>query len=317
MNIDLKKRINTKIENDPTGQILHLLQMKSIFYTRSELTHPWGIQMPPIENSMMFHLVVSGSLVVTVNSKQEKLSTGDFIIVPHGEGHVIKSETGVKATQLEELPLKYITDRYETLSFGGSGELCELICGAVTFDHPVASRLVNLLPHYITIKSNRSNLASSIQTLMQLLAIETKRMSVGGEAVITRLADIIVIQAIREYLNSQDELDVSWLNALKDKRIGNALALLHEFPGNDWSLDLLANKVNMSRTSFALLFKKLVGNTPIEYLTDWRMSVAYKKLLQTNDKILIIAMELGYKSESSFSRTFKKLKGISPGEVRK
>jgi len=317
MPLDITKRIDTHIENDPTGQILHLLQMKSVFYTRADLTHPWGIEMPPIKNSMMFHLAVSGSFVATVNSEQETLSTGDFIIVPHGEGHNIKSQTSVKATRLEDLPIKQVTERYETLEFGGDGELCELICGAITFDHPVADRLVSLLPNYIFIQSSKSDLASTLRTLMHLLAIETKRMSIGGEAVITRLADIVVIQAIREYLSSHNELDVSWLNALKDNRIGNALALLHEKPGTNWSLDTIAKSVNMSRTTFAQLFKKLVGNTPIEYLTDWRMSVAYQRLLQTNDKILTIAMDLGYKSESAFSRAFKKLRGLSPSEVRK
>lgn len=317
MVIDIEKRIDTQIENDPTGQILHLLQMKSVFYTRADLTHPWGIEMPPIKNSMMFHLVVSGSFVATVDSKQEILSTGDFIIVPHGEGHNIKSQPDVKSTRLEDLPLKHVTERYETLTFGGNGELCELICGAVTFDHPVAGRLVDLLPDYIFIQSSKSDLANTIRTLMQLLVVETRQMSIGGEAVITRLADIVVIQAIREYLSNDDELDVSWLNALKDKRIGKALALVHENPGDDWSLNTLAKNVNMSRTSFAQQFKKLVGSTPIEYLTDWRMSVAYQRLLQTNDKILNIALDLGYKSESSFSRAFKKLKDLSPGEVRK
>ena len=201
--------------------------------------------------------------------------------------------------------------------FGGEGELCELVCGAATFDHPVAARLANLLPDYIYIRSSRSNFAGILRTLMQLLAFETSQMSIGGEAVITRLADIVVIQAIREYLSSHNELDIGWLNALRDKQIGKALALLHENPGTDWSLVTLAKSVNMSRTSFAQLFRKLVGTTPIEYLSDWRMSVAYKRLMQSSDKVLNIALDLGYKSESSFSRAFKKIKGISPGEVRK
>ena len=317
MALDIKKRFESRIGNDPSGQILHLLQMKSVFYTRADLQHPWGIEMPSINNSMMFHLVVSGTFLTRINSKEVKLSAGDFIIIPHGEGHEIKSQTGVAMTQLEDLPIAYVTECYETLSFGGNGDLCELICGAVTFDHPVSGRLIDILPDYIYIESAKSDLTNSLRTLMQLLAEETRQMSIGGEAVITRLADIVVIQALREYLSSQDELDVGWLNALKDKRIGKSLALMHEFPGHNWSVAELAEKVNMSRTSFAQLFRKLVGNTPIEYLTEWRMTVAYKSLLQSDDKILNIALDLGYKSESSFSRAFKKLKGLSPGEVRK
>ena len=117
MTLDIKKRIDTKIENDPIGQVLLLLQMKSVFYTRADLTHPWGIEMPPIENSIMFHLVVSGEFIATVKSKQEILSAGDFIIIPHGEDHEIKSQVRVKLTRLEDLPIKHVTERYETLSF--------------------------------------------------------------------------------------------------------------------------------------------------------------------------------------------------------
>jgi len=317
MNQNIGNRIDTKIQSDTFGQVFHLLKMKSVFYTCAELKHPWGIEMPPIENSMMFHLVISGSFIATVKGVEKKLTEGDFIIIPNGEGHLTKSESDVKVTQLKDLPFVSVTELYETLSFGGEGELCELVCGAVTFDHPIASQLVELLPDYIIADSKKSEQASSLQTLMKLLAIETKQLSVGGEAVITRLADIVVIQAIREYMSSHNELDASWLSALKDKRIGAALALIHEKPGTDWSLAKLAEKVNMSRTSFAQLFKSLVGNTPIDYLTDWRMSIAYNRLLQTNDKMLSIALDLGYQSESSFSRAFKKYKGYPPGDVRK
>ncbi len=317
MSLDIDKRIDTPIENDKVGQVLHLLQMKSMFYTKAQLRHPWGITMPVIPNSMMFHLVISGACTARIHSHEERLIAGDFIIIPHGQGHQIESGAGVKSTLLSDLPIIEVTERYEILDFGGGGELCELICGAVTFDHPIASRLIQILPDYIYIESSKSNLANTLRTLMQLLAMETMQMDIGGEAVITRLADIVVIQTLREYLTNNNQFQANWISALKDKRIGKALALIHQQPGHDWSLLELAEKVNMSRTSFAQKFRNLVGHTPIEYLTDWRMSVAYNRLIKTNENILNIALDLGYKSESSFSRAFKRIKDSSPSDVRK
>ncbi len=117
----------------------------------------------------------------------------------------------------------------------------------------------------------------------------------GAEAVISRLADILVIAAMRQYLSELDDSQTGWLNALEDERIGKSLKLLHDQPARHWSLEELATAVGMSRTSFATQFKKLVGNTPMDYLTEWRMSLAYSSLQLTKDTMLSIALDIGYR----------------------
>ena len=127
----------------------------------------------------------------------------------------------------------------------------------------------------------------------------------------------MVIAAMRQHLENVNEEEIGWLGALADDRIGNALRLLHDQPAKHWSLEELASAIGMSRTSFAQLFKRLVGNTPMDYLTEWRMSLAYSKLQLSKDSVLAIALDIGYQSEAAFSRAFKKAIGKSPGEVRK
>jgi len=122
---------------------------------------------------------------------------------------------------------------------------------------------------------------------------------------------------MRQYLLELSDEKMGWLGALEDDRIGNALRIIHETPDHHWSLEEIAQKVGMSRTSFAQQFKRLVGNTPMEYLTEWRMSLAYSKLQLSKDSILAIALDIGYQSEAAFSRAFKKVIGQSPNEIRK
>jgi len=317
MNFNVSERLQTKIEHDPLNHVMHLLQMKSVFYTNATFTEPWGLEIPVIPHSMMFHLVVKGQMIVEVDDEKLNLSEGDFIIVPHGNGHIVRSDGTPIIRALEDVPLVCVTERYETLAFGGNGNECKLICGAVSFDHPIADRLASLLPKIMFVGAHKSHLSDTLKSLLGMLADETQRIDIGGEAVITRLADVIIIKIIRDYLLNEADQNVGWYKAIKDPRIGRAIALIHEQPGEDWSLDVLASEAGMSRTAFAGLFKELVGDSPIDYLTNWRMSVAYKKLQMTDEPIISLCMDLGYKSEASFARAFKKIIGDAPGRVRK
>ena len=236
---------------------------------------------------------------------------------PKGEGHSLTDGLSTDFTHLSELPIIAVTERFETLDFGGGGSKTEMVCGVLLFQHPLAIKLLDILPSQIVIRCEEASSLNIIENISQLLESESKTIGVGAEAVIARLSDIMVVQAMRQYLNSLDDNQLGWLAALNDKRIGNALKLIHADPSKHWSLEELGREVGMSRTSFAQQFKQLVGNTPIEYLTEWRMSLAYSKLQLSEDSILAIALDVGYQSEAAFSRAFKKIIGKSPNEIRK
>lgn len=185
------------------------------------------------------------------------------------------------------------------------------------FQHPLAIKLLGILPPFIEIHPDSEDSVSIVTSVAELLKLESQSVSVGAEAVISRLADILVIAAMRQYLSRLDDAQTGWLTALEDDRIGKSLKLIHDHPDRHWSLEELATAVGMSRTSFATQFRKLVGNTPMDYLTEWRMSLAYSSLQLTKDTVLSIALDIGYQSEAAFSRAFKKVIGKSPLEVRK
>ena len=317
MSFDYKKRAATQIADHPVGKLLDSLRMESAFYTRSRLTRPWGIAMPPMPNCMMYHIVLEGTAEFRVEDSVFSLDEGDFVLFPGGDGHVLSDGECKTITPLTELPIESVTERYETLDFGGGGEAGRMVCGAMLFQHPLAIKLLGILPPFIRIHPDSEDSVSIVTSVAELLKSESQSVSVGAEAVISRLADILVIAAMRQYLSGLDDSQTGWLTALEDDRIGKSLKLIHDQPDRHWSLEELATAVGMSRTSFAMQFKKLVGNTPMDYLTEWRMSLAYSSLQLTKDTVLSIALDIGYQSEAAFSRAFKKVIGKSPMEVRK
>ncbi|HET9601446.1 MAG TPA: cupin domain-containing protein, partial [Acidimicrobiales bacterium] len=139
---------------DPLGEALHVLRMSGTFYCRSELTAPWGLDLPPDPESMWFHVVSAGRCWLEVDGDEPRqLEPGDFALVPHGQGHLLLSEPGAPAPRVDELDYDYASDRYAILRYGGDGGTpTSIVCGTVRFGHPAARNLVALLPRTIVIE---------------------------------------------------------------------------------------------------------------------------------------------------------------------
>src|SRR5262245_56212429 len=306
------------VVNDPLGEALHFLRMSGVFYCRSEFTAPWALDLPAFDDCLMFHVVTAGRCVLNVKGSEDHvLQRGDFVLVPHGAGHRLASKSGVRGAKLFDLPREHVSDRYEILRHGGGGAPITVICGVVRFDHPSANRLVTLLPKVIAVDASSSPEVEWIQSTLRLMAVEAKQRRPGGETVITRLADILVIQAIRSWIASDPAAQTGWLGALQDKQIGHAIALVHREPARSWTVESLADQVAMSRSAFAARFTDLVGEPAMRYVARWRMHVALTWLKDEDAPVSEMASRLGYESEAAFSRAFKRFLGFSPGAVRR
>jgi AraC-like DNA-binding protein len=303
---------------DPLGEALHFLRMNGAFYCRSELTAPWGLTMPPMPGYLWFHVVTSGRLWLETGVDDAGwIGPGELALVPHGEGHVLRSEAGAPAPGILELERELVSDRYEILRHGVGGAPTGLMCGAVRFEHPAARNLIEILPKTIHIEASSSPRLEWMQSLLRLMAAEAAELRPGGEAVITRLGDILVIQAIRAWMESDPAAQTGWLGALQDPQIGRAISLIHRDPARDWTVASLADELAMSRSAFAARFTDLVGEPVMRYVARWRMHVAVAALKGEGATVGELADRLGYRSEAAFGRAFKRVIGISPGAVRK
>ena len=151
---------------------------------------------------------------------------------------------------------------------------------------------------------------------LDLLAEEVAGRAVGSEAVISRLCDVLVIQTIRHWMTSGDATGSRWLTAMGDPQIGPALVALHATPGEPWTVGSLASRAAMSRSAFAARFRELLGQPVMSYLTELRMQLAVTLLHRRDQTISDVAIAVGYESDASFSRTFKRHLGTTPHQVR-
>jgi AraC-like DNA-binding protein len=302
---------------DPLGEALHFLRMSGSLYCCSELTAPWAIDMPVFEDSLMFHAMVSGECGLSVPGlPARRLRPGELVLLPPGEGHTLYSDPGVPAARLFDLPRQALSDRHEILRHGGGGAATHAVCGLVRFEHPAAYRLVSLLPRLLCLDADDPEQVAWRLRTLRLMATEAAALRPGGEMIITRLADLLVLQAIRSWMASDPAAQTGWLGALQDKQIGRALALIHRDPARAWTVASLAAEVAMSRSAFAGRFSARVGEPAMQYLARWRMHLALARLQEDDLPLAELASRHGYQSEAAFSRAFKRVVGVSPGLAR-
>ncbi|WCN11393.1 helix-turn-helix domain-containing protein [Marinomonas mediterranea] len=298
---------------DLLGEALYQLRLDGSLYCQSELTAPWGIQMPEFEGNMMFHIVTHGECLLKVEGAAEVLlKAGSFVLLPHGKGHCILSPDASEVVPLFDIEVEQLNERYEIMKHGEGGALTRLTCGVVSFNHVIGARLLSQLPSIIHLEE--MSLAQNVwlQSTLSFIAAEAEQAKVGGETIMSHLADILVIQAIRHWIIGSKEAEQGWLGALRDPKIGKALKAVHRSPAEPWSVESLASEAGMSRSGFSARFTQVVGVSVKQYLTEWRMNIAKSKLKNTAITLGELSESLGYQSEAAFSRAYKRIMGVSP-----
>lgn len=283
------------------------------FYCPSYLREPWGLTLPPMPNCVWFHAMASGNCTLEVGSLRLDVRAGDFVLVPHGTGHRISAGAPTNHPLVTELPHDERTDDFAVLHHGGDGALTEAVCGGLRLEHPMSRRILDSLPPVVHVPSARH---SPLSATLDLLALEVHARAIGSEAVVSRLCDIVVIQAIREWLASGDCTRSPWLAGMSDPSIGPALAAIHADPAGSWTVAGLAELAAMSRSAFAARFRQLVDRPVMDYVSDVRMQHALDLLHRGDLTVSQIASAVGYESDPAFGRAFKRYCGISPGEAR-
>ena len=293
-------------------ETLRFVQMSGMFYCPSELTEPWGLTLPPTPDCVWFHVVTAGAGTVAVDSgERTTMRTGDLVLVPHGTGHSAFGAEPAPTPSVFDLPHEYESEHYGVLRHGGGGALTRVVCGGVRFEHPAARQLVGALPPIIKIEYTPGTPNDWMRSTLDLLADETLHPRPGSHAVVSRLCDVLVIQAIRAWIERDPAAQTGWLGALRDPQIGRVIAALHADPGRVWTLRAMAAEASMSRSAFAARFTALVGEPAMQYVTRWRMHVALD-LLQRGGTVAAVARDVGYDSEAAFSRAFRRTMGSPP-----
>ena len=302
---------------DPLGEALHLLRLTGTLYCRSELTAPWSIDVPALDGLMALLVVTAGEAVLEVEGEPPRtLRPRGLTLIPHGTPHRVHSGPGhPAATPLFDIPVERVSERYELLRHGGGGALTRVTYCVLRCDHVPARRLVAQLPPVLQVDGWDDD-GGWLHSTLQLIAAEATALRPGGETVLTRLADVLVVQAIRGWLDTAPEARQGWLAALRDEHVGRALTAMHRAPEAPWSVESLAREAAMSRSAFSARFTALLGEPVMQYVTRWRMQLAHAHLQQSPEPLSQVAHRFGYASEAAFSRAFSRTFGVPPGAVR-
>ncbi len=298
---------------DVLADVLAVTRFSNTALCQEAFTSPWGIFFEPAKRAT-FHIVSRGScwLMPGNGDKPIHMTPGDVVLVASGKGHALADtlETPVKHF------LEVINKNCSLDSATDNSTL--LFCGGYYFEQDGPHPLLSLLPHVIYLPADEAHANDDLQSLVRLMMRERCRSqsAPGSTAVITRLMDVLFVFIVRAWLETQPDVGAGWLGALRDPFIGKALSLVHESPQQRWTVDSLAKEVSLSRAAFAKRFSKLVGEAPVTYLRRWRMDLASRLLKESSDAIAAIAAQVGYESETTFSKTFRQSRGISPGRYR-
>lgn len=303
--------------SDPLGEVLQLLQLNGVLYCSAELSDPWGIEIPELPGVMNVEVVTSGHCWIELDGQPPLfMPEGSLALIPRGKRHKLLSNPGDRTTRLEDIPVERAGDRFEIMNFGGGGRLTQVTYYGVRFDPYLAERLIQLLPEILQLRTYETD-GGWLNSTIRFISQEAQQRLPGSETVITRLADILVIQAIRTWIESVRDEERGWIAALHDNQIGKAMTLIHRQPEHDWRVASLAREIGMSRSGFSARFTDLMGESVLQYLTALRMQLAHRELLQSADTLATIAERVGYHSEPAFNRAFKRVIGEPPGAVRK
>ena len=297
---------------DALTDILRSIRLQSAVYFEESFCAPWGMEMGD-SGFGQFHMVIRGNCWLGVEGVGDvtPLSGGDVVLLPFGKPHWLADQLNspkipggeVYQAHLEGKPI-----------LKGDGIPATLICGHYEFDRDSAHPFLKDLPEMILLRG--TEVSGDLETVVKLISSEMNSKKPGSEALVHKLAEVLFVQIVRSYSMTRSS-KVGFLNALQDEKINRALSLVHRTPESKWTLENLAHQIGMSRTSFANRFRELVGDTPIQYITDLRLQKSRELLTTTRLPISGVCERVGYGSEAAFIRAFKRSFNLSPGTYRR
>lgn len=290
--------------------------------SRIECRSPWAVRTKGMP-AAIFHAVASGRARLSLEgslSSTVELGTGEVALLAHGQAHRIEHVEHVPATPTDVASLAPIDAGAAIRSYacGGSGEPTRIICGSFTLQHAAAETMLRAMPPLLRAPASApGGVGAWIETTVSQLADALGRDTPGSDAIVDKLTEVLVIQVLRACVEQAPRQGGGWLGALRDERIGRALAHMHGQPDGDWSVDRLATTAGMSRSSFCARFSELVGESPARYLARWRVAVAADIISRETVSLGELACRVGYGSEDAFSRVFKRFMGVTPLQFRR
>jgi AraC-like DNA-binding protein len=314
---------------DALSETLRVVRLVGAIFINGRFTAPWCYQSPTADTAapflepgaervVIFHLITEGECFVELgNEAPLRLIAGDVVIFPQGDAHRMTSQPGLPPATGGARLDAVLARRPRQLAYGGGGATTRLVCGYLACDARLARMLLAGLPPVVRVNVRGSNAGAWLEASVRYALAEARSPRPGGAGVLAKLSEVLFIEVLRLYMNEQREGRTGWLAGVGDRIVGATLNALHKDPAHAWTLEELARTAGTSRSVLAERFQHLVGSSPMQYLTQWRMLLASNLLCRSNAPLASIAQDVGYQTDTAFSRAFRREYGSPPAAWRR
>src|SRR5713226_5302884 len=302
---------------DVLNEALQAVRLRSALYCRARMTSRWGFKVEQRDHAR-FHYITSGQCWIEIDGVRDplQLNEGDLVIMTGGQAHTLRDHLDSPVEQLAELLLRLPLDKKKNFVWENGGGCTTMLCGGFRLEERKANPLLTSLPPVLVIR-DRVAPGVSLRSAFQLVEAELAEAGPGSEALVSRISDVIFLQAVRASFAANCDRSPGLVRALSDPAIANALIAVHSRLDHGWTVATMSREAGMSRSAFSSRFAALVGETPMSYVSRWRLNRAAFWLRSADSKLPEVAVQVGYQSEAAMSRAFKRCFGLSPGVYRR
>ncbi|AWL95102.1 MULTISPECIES: AraC family transcriptional regulator [Bradyrhizobium] len=309
---------------DPFDDVVSAMSVASSLYVRFRFTAPWGVAFDTGYQARLVMIAEGVGWLLSEGEVPLPVAKGDCLIVKEGTRFALADRPDsalVDCVNLfADLPgfsegtgFTTIPDR--TVNYGGNGALMEMVSARLSFDPIAAEPLLALLPDLLHVRLAHGDL-DLLETTLGLIGLESRADGLGADLVVERLTDVLFIQTIRAWVAADGTRAGGWLAALRHRSLAKVIRSVHADIARDWTVEEMARVAGVSRSTFAQNFRSVLGETPLSYVTRWRMYRA-KTLMRKGAALAEVAVRVGYDSDTALSRAFRRVEGLAPGEWRR
>ena len=312
---------------DPLSDVLRSFRLTGGVFLDAHFRAPWcvvtrvaaedlGSFLTTPSLLIAYHFVIEGRLLISIEGEPTiEVCAGQVVLLPRNDVHTLASGSGLAPVDAHELIQPSPAGGLAQVSHGGGGERTHLVCGFLCSEDPY-NPLIATLPRMLKLDVARGTSRDWVDASVRFAASELTEGRFSSSSVMSRLSELLFVEAVRQYSATRGDQNAGWLQGLEDPRVARALALIHRSISSPWSAEALAKEVSMSRSAFVERFTRLMGMAPIRYLTLWRLQTAKLHLRETQQTMAQLAHAIGYESEQAFSRAFKREFGLPPARWR-
>ena len=314
---------------DVLSEVLKVVKLQGALFYNGEFSAPWSIRaasgcalaskfVPGADHLIVYHLLTEGHASLRLESGERiALSAGDLVMIPHGDPHILGNgqSTPPPVDDCEQLE-KVVKQGLRLWRMGGGGEVTKFVCGYMACDPRLSQVFLSGLPPVFKVNIREDPSGRWLEDSIRFSVDHAGAPRAGGEAVLAKLSEVLFVETIRSYISNLPAGQKGWLAGARDAEVGKTLALMHRDPARPWTIATLAKEAGVSRSVLAERFRHYLNEPPMSYLTRWRLQLGTQMLGTTNHSVAQIASEVGYESEASFNRAFKREFEVPPARFR-